>query len=132
MRSLVPLEGTLRSLTILKRTVNGQPGLIAQHDGVTVSVYAFEVAGDRIKHIWAIRNPDKLRPWTLGPQHVLRSSKGPLGPAPKGNGRGWLDVPPTVDAAGDASRRSQIREVAPRRVMPVPTSRTRTAVMMAV
>jgi hypothetical protein len=24
------------------------------------------VAGDRIKHIWAIRNPDKLRPWTTG------------------------------------------------------------------
>jgi hypothetical protein len=27
---------------------------------------AFDVAGDRIKHIWAIRNPDKLRPWTTG------------------------------------------------------------------
>ena len=51
-------------LTILERTVNGQPGLVAQEDGVTVTVFAFEVAGDRIKHIWAIRNPDKLRPWT--------------------------------------------------------------------
>src|SRR5215475_8233670 len=51
-------------LTILERTVNGQPGLVAQQDGVTVTVFAFEVAGDRIKHIWAIRNPDKLRPWT--------------------------------------------------------------------
>jgi hypothetical protein len=27
-------------------------------------VFAFEFAGDRIKHIWAIRNPEKLRPWT--------------------------------------------------------------------
>jgi hypothetical protein len=51
-------------LTFAERTVNGQPGLIAQLDGVTVAVYAFEVAGDRIKHIWAILNPDKLRPWT--------------------------------------------------------------------
>jgi len=51
-------------LTILERTVNGQPGLVAQQDGVTVTVFAFEVAGDRIKHIWAIRNPEKLRPWT--------------------------------------------------------------------
>jgi RNA polymerase sigma factor (sigma-70 family) len=51
-------------LTILERTVNGQPGLVAQHDGVTVTVFAFDVAGDRIKHIWAVRNPDKLRPWT--------------------------------------------------------------------
>ncbi|MFI6597607.1 RNA polymerase sigma factor SigJ [Nonomuraea sp. NPDC050536] len=66
VRSLVQLEGRLRNLTILERTVNGQPGLVAQQDGVTVSVYAFEVAGDRIKHIWAVRNPDKLRPWTTG------------------------------------------------------------------
>ncbi|MEU6721732.1 nuclear transport factor 2 family protein [Nonomuraea sp. NPDC046802] len=64
VRSLVQFEGTLGNLTILECTVNGQPGLIAQQDGVTVSVYAFEVAGDRIKHIWAVRNPDKLRPWT--------------------------------------------------------------------
>jgi RNA polymerase sigma-70 factor (ECF subfamily) len=52
------------SLTILERTVNGQPGLVAQQDGITVTVFAFDVVGDRIKHIWAIRNPDKLRPWT--------------------------------------------------------------------
>ena len=50
-------------LTILERTVNGQPGLVAQVDGTTIAVYAFEVAGDRIKHIWTILNPDKLRPW---------------------------------------------------------------------
>ncbi|MFD8531265.1 RNA polymerase sigma factor SigJ [Streptosporangium canum] len=67
VRSLVHLEGRLRSLIFLERTVNGRPGLIAQEDGVTVSVYAFEVAGDRIKHIWAVRNPDKLRSWTVGP-----------------------------------------------------------------
>jgi hypothetical protein len=53
-------------LTILERTVNGQPGLVAQQDGRTVAVFAFEVADDRITHIWAVRNPDKLRPWTTG------------------------------------------------------------------
>jgi hypothetical protein len=52
------------SMTILERTVNGQPGLVAQQDGVTVTVFAFDVAGDRITHIWAVRNPGKLRPWT--------------------------------------------------------------------
>lgn len=51
-------------LTILERSVNGQPGLVAQQDGVTVTVLAFEIAGDRISHIWAVRNPAKLRPWT--------------------------------------------------------------------
>jgi RNA polymerase sigma factor (sigma-70 family) len=54
------------TLTMLERTVNGQPGLVAQQDGVIVTVFAFEVANDRITHIWAIRNPDKLRPWTTG------------------------------------------------------------------
>jgi RNA polymerase sigma-70 factor, ECF subfamily len=54
------------SVTILERTVNGQPGLVAQLGGVTVAVLAFDVAGDRIHHIWAILNPDKLRPWAMG------------------------------------------------------------------
>ena len=54
------------NVTILERTVNGQPGLVAQENGVTVTVFAFEVAGDKITHIWAVRNPDKLRPWTTG------------------------------------------------------------------
>ena len=51
-------------LTFLERTVNGQPGLVAQRDGVTVAVYAFDIAGDRIRRMWAVLNPDKLRPWT--------------------------------------------------------------------
>jgi RNA polymerase sigma-70 factor (ECF subfamily) len=66
-RYLVDLAGRAASnVTLLERTVNGQPGLVAQRDGVTVTVFAFAVAGDRIKHIWAIRNPDKLRAWTMG------------------------------------------------------------------
>ena len=54
------------NVAFLERTVNGQPGLVAQQDGVTVTVFAFDVAGDRITHIWAVRNPGKLRPWTTG------------------------------------------------------------------
>jgi len=52
------------TMTFAERTVNGQPGLVIQQDGVTVTVFAFEVAQDRIKRIWAVRNPEKLRPWT--------------------------------------------------------------------
>jgi RNA polymerase sigma factor (sigma-70 family) len=51
------------NMRILERTVNGQPGLVAQQDGVTVTVFAFDIADDQIKHIWAVRNPEKLRPW---------------------------------------------------------------------
>jgi RNA polymerase sigma factor (sigma-70 family) len=54
------------SLRLLERTVNGQPGLVAQQDGVTVTVFAFGIDAGRITRIWAVRNPDKLRPWTAG------------------------------------------------------------------
>jgi len=63
-RAFIELAGRAPDLAILERTVNGQPGLVAQLDGVTVAVMACDVAGDRIKHIWVVRNPEKLRPWT--------------------------------------------------------------------
>ncbi|HSZ43620.1 MAG TPA: RNA polymerase sigma factor SigJ [Trebonia sp.] len=66
-RYLAGLAGAaLGDVTFLERTVNGQPGLVAQADGVTVTVFAFDITGGRITRIWAIRNPDKLRPWTSG------------------------------------------------------------------
>jgi RNA polymerase sigma-70 factor (ECF subfamily) len=65
-RVCVDIASWVPNLTLLERTVNGQPGLVAQQDGITVTVYAFDIAGDRIKHIWAVRNPEKLRPWTTG------------------------------------------------------------------
>jgi RNA polymerase sigma-70 factor (ECF subfamily) len=54
------------NLSLLERTVNGQPGLVAQRDGVTMAVLAFDMAGDRIKCVWAVLNPEKLRPWAAG------------------------------------------------------------------
>jgi RNA polymerase sigma-70 factor (ECF subfamily) len=57
-------DRTPGNVTFLERTVNGQPGLVAQQDGVTVTVFAFDIAGERITRIWAVRNPGKLRPWT--------------------------------------------------------------------
>jgi RNA polymerase sigma-70 factor (ECF subfamily) len=53
-------------LTILERTVNGEPGLVVQQDGATVTVLAFHMSDGRIAHIWAVRNPDKLRAWAPG------------------------------------------------------------------
>jgi RNA polymerase sigma-70 factor (ECF subfamily) len=63
-RTVVDIATTVPGLTILERTVNGAPGLVLQEDGVTVTVIAFGVEAGRIKHIWAVRNPEKLRPWT--------------------------------------------------------------------
>ncbi|TCO20471.1 RNA polymerase sigma-70 factor (ECF subfamily) [Kribbella steppae] len=62
-RFFASLADRRSDITLLERTVNGQPGLVAQHDGVTVTVIAFDIAESRIRHIWAIRNPEKLRPW---------------------------------------------------------------------
>jgi RNA polymerase sigma-70 factor (ECF subfamily) len=65
-RFLAGIAAHADDLTVAERTVNGQPGLIAQHGGTTVTVLAFGIEGDRITRIWAIRNPDKLRAWAPG------------------------------------------------------------------
>ncbi|GIF22599.1 RNA polymerase sigma-70 factor (ECF subfamily) [Actinoplanes tereljensis] len=49
--------------TFRECTVNGRPGLVAEQDGTVATVFAFDIAGDRIRHIWAVRNPEKLRLW---------------------------------------------------------------------
>jgi RNA polymerase sigma factor (sigma-70 family) len=63
-RYCIDIADRAPNLTLLERTVNGRPGLVAQLDGVTTAVIALDVAGDRIKHIWAVLNPEKLRSWT--------------------------------------------------------------------
>ena len=66
VRAMFNLADRLGDQTLLERTVNGQPGLVSQQDGAVVTVTAFQVENDRITHIWAVRNPEKLRPWTTG------------------------------------------------------------------
>jgi hypothetical protein len=63
-RGLFDVADRNPDLVMLERTVNGEPGLVLQQGGVTGTVMAFQIAGDRIVRIWAIRNPEKLRPWT--------------------------------------------------------------------
>jgi RNA polymerase sigma factor (sigma-70 family) len=50
-------------LELVEQLVNGQPGLVARQSGGIVTVFAFDVAGDRITRIWAVRNPEKLTRW---------------------------------------------------------------------
>ncbi|WP_329123739.1 RNA polymerase sigma factor SigJ [Streptomyces sp. NBC_01465] len=61
---LAGFAGKTPGLVLLERTVNGLPGLVARHEGVTVSVAAFGLSGGRVTHIWAVRNPEKLRLWS--------------------------------------------------------------------
>jgi len=60
----VELARKVADFTIVERSVNGRPGLVVEIGGAVVTVYSFEIVDDRIKHIWAVRNPEKLRPWT--------------------------------------------------------------------
>ncbi|MFJ8544365.1 hypothetical protein ACIRFH_20495 [Streptomyces sp. NPDC093586] len=50
-------------LELGERTVDGRPGLVAEHAGTPVAVYAFDIAGDRIRHVRGVLNPETLRPW---------------------------------------------------------------------
>jgi RNA polymerase sigma factor (sigma-70 family) len=70
------------NVDLLECTVNGQPGLVGQQDGVTVTVFAFEVAAGRIRHVWAIRNPDKLQPWRIASREELSAEQDQLLPGP--------------------------------------------------
>ncbi|WP_117208033.1 RNA polymerase sigma factor SigJ [Allorhizocola rhizosphaerae] len=63
-RTYMDIARLAPDLTLLERMVNGQPGLVVQQGGVTLTVFAFAIVNDRIKHIWAVRNPDKLHAWT--------------------------------------------------------------------
>lgn len=76
--SILPIEGARRiaryllgivqlmpGVTFRECTVNHRPGLATVQDGVITTVLAFELSGDQISRIWAVRNPDKLGPWGL-------------------------------------------------------------------
>ncbi|MCX5393383.1 RNA polymerase sigma factor SigJ [Streptomyces sp. NBC_00094] len=72
---LIHIADKVPGMRLLERSVNGRPGLVAQHAGVTVTVAAFDLAGDRVTRIWAVRNPEKLRAWTgTGPDGAILGS----------------------------------------------------------
>ncbi|GIG67126.1 RNA polymerase sigma factor SigJ [Phytomonospora endophytica] len=61
---MIAITEAVPAMTVVERTVNGQPGLVATRDGVVETVMAFDITDDgRIRHIWGVRNPEKLRAW---------------------------------------------------------------------
>jgi RNA polymerase sigma factor (sigma-70 family) len=70
-RYALGIADKVADLAILERNVNGQPGLVVQQADATVTVVAFTVTGNRITHIWAVRNPEKLRSWSTERQVPL-------------------------------------------------------------
>jgi RNA polymerase sigma factor (sigma-70 family) len=63
-RACIRVATMAPNVTMVERTVNGQPGLVAEEDGAIVAVFAVGIAAGRVKHIWVMRNPEKLRSWT--------------------------------------------------------------------
>ncbi|MFD6322453.1 RNA polymerase sigma factor SigJ [Streptomyces sp. NPDC058442] len=68
---MVAIAARAPGLELLERSVNGVPGLVAQRAGVVLTVASFDVTDGRVTRIWAVRNPEKLRPW-------LRAGLGPV------------------------------------------------------
>ncbi|MEU6678959.1 RNA polymerase sigma factor SigJ [Streptomyces sp. NPDC046925] len=60
---MVAIADKAPGLELLERSVNGMPGLVAVRDGTVMTVAAFDIADGRVTRIWAVRNPEKLRPW---------------------------------------------------------------------
>ncbi|HEY3483376.1 MAG TPA: RNA polymerase sigma factor SigJ [Streptomyces sp.] len=60
---MVAIADKAPGLELLERSVNGSPGLVAQRAGVVMTVASFDVSDGRVTRIWAVRNPEKLRPW---------------------------------------------------------------------
>jgi RNA polymerase sigma-70 factor (ECF subfamily) len=61
---MVAIADKAPGLELVERSVNGVPGLVARRAGVVMTVASFDVSDGRVTRIWAVRNPEKLRPWT--------------------------------------------------------------------
>ncbi|MFE4911034.1 RNA polymerase sigma factor SigJ [Streptomyces sp. NPDC056652] len=60
---MVAIAEKAPGLELLERSVNGVPGLVARRAGAVMTVASFDVVDGRVTRIWAVRNPEKLRPW---------------------------------------------------------------------
>ena len=54
-------KGLLEGTTLRFRPVNGLPGLVGYSPDGSVQTVAFEIEDNRIRTIYSVRNPDKLR-----------------------------------------------------------------------
>ncbi|WP_026416613.1 RNA polymerase sigma factor SigJ [Actinomadura oligospora] len=63
-RYLLDVLAMAPDMELREQTVNALPGLVALREGAIVAVFTFGFEDGRIARIWAVRNPEKLRPWT--------------------------------------------------------------------
>jgi len=58
-------KGWTDDMTVHAETITVLPGLSVSTPGGLVQTTAFEFEGDRVKTIYVVRNPDKLRHLTV-------------------------------------------------------------------
>jgi RNA polymerase sigma-70 factor, ECF subfamily len=54
-------KGWTDEVSVRVDTINGLPGLIVSGPAGLIQTSAFEIEGDLVKAIYAVRNPDKLK-----------------------------------------------------------------------
>jgi RNA polymerase sigma-70 factor (ECF subfamily) len=59
-------KGWRDDFTLRFATINGLPGVIIEGPDGPVQTNAFEIEGNVIRALYAVRNPDKLRHLTVG------------------------------------------------------------------
>ncbi|GAA1166983.1 RNA polymerase sigma factor SigJ [Streptomyces hebeiensis] len=73
---MVAIADRTPGLQLLERSVNGAPGLVARRAGTVLTVASFDVVDGRVTRIWAVRNPEKLRPWGRNGQALPGAGRG--------------------------------------------------------
>jgi RNA polymerase sigma-70 factor (ECF subfamily) len=62
-RLLLALAAVSPGITLTAQPVSGRAGLVARQGSRVVAVASVSVAGDAIRDIWIVLNPEKLRRW---------------------------------------------------------------------
>jgi RNA polymerase sigma-70 factor (ECF subfamily) len=58
-------KGVELGVEVVETTVNGRPGIAGRMGDEIVLVLAFGIEDHRIRHLWAVVNPEKLQPWNV-------------------------------------------------------------------
>lgn len=69
---LVPRSRTTLHLT----AANGRTAIVVRHHEQVAAVISFDIADQRVTHVWAVLNPDKLRSWNR--PHPPADGHGPV------------------------------------------------------
>jgi hypothetical protein len=86
------IAGREPGLRLLERRVNGQPGLVAQHDGVTTTIFAFHIAGEKSSTSGQSATPTSSGPGRHADTRPRIAGCAARSPVPAGNSRSGTEI----------------------------------------